>query len=213
MEVKKDLEIKDMYHFLETYCEKKHYENALVALPFAREVHKEQKRLGGDPYIVHPLSVAFFSIGAGLDSDNIISGSLLHDTIEDQNANLDLINITDEIKHIVNLLTFIKKANLSKDIALKNYYENIKTNCDAIIIKLIDRIHNLSTMNNAFSLEKMKNYIIETQNYVIPLADYAKDHYQNIANKLWLLKFYLTTLVNTTNYVINEEEKLVRKIS
>ena len=212
MNIKKDLEIKDMYHFLETYCEKKHYENALVALPFAREVHKDQKRLGGDPYIVHPLSVAFFSIGAGLDSDNIISGSLLHDTIEDQNANLDLINITDEIKNIVNLLTFIKD-NSNKDNALKNYYENIKTNCDAIIIKLIDRIHNLSTMNNAFSLEKMKNYILETQKYVIPLADYAKEHYQNIANKLWLLKFYLTTLVNTTNYVIDEEEKLVRKIS
>ena len=212
MEVKKDLEIKDMYHFLETYCEKKHYENALVALPFAREVHKEQKRLGGDPYIIHPLSVAFFSIGAGFDSDNIISGSLLHDTIEDQNANLDLIKITDEIKNIVNLLTFIKD-NSNKDIALKNYYENIKTNCDAIIIKLIDRIHNLSTMNNAFSLEKMKSYILETQKYVIPLADYAKEHYQNIANKLWLLKFYLTTLVNTTNYVIDEEEKLVRKIS
>ena len=212
MNIKKDLEIKDMYHFLETYCEKKHYENALVALPFAREVHKDQKRLGGDPYIVHPLSVAFFSIGAGLDSDNIISGSLLHDTIEDQNANLDLINITDEIKNIVNLLTFIKD-NSNKDIALKNYYENIKTNCDAIIIKLIDRIHNLSTMNNAFSLEKMKNYILETQKYVIPLANYAKENYQNIANKLWLLKFYLTTLVNTTNYVIDEEEKLVRKIS
>ena len=212
MEVKKDLEIKDMYHFLETYCEKKHYENALVALPFAREVHKDQKRLGGDPYIIHPLSVAFFSIGAGLDSDNIISGSLLHDTIEDQNANLDLIKITDEIKNIVNLLTFIKD-NSNKDVALQHYYENIKTNCDAIIIKLIDRIHNLSTMNNAFSLEKMKSYILETQKYVIPLADYAKEHYQNIANKLWLLKFYLTTLVNTTNYVIDEEEKLVRKIS
>ena len=62
-------------------------------------------------------------------------------------------------------------------------------------------------------IEKMKNYIIETQNYVIPLVDYAKEHYQKMANKLWLLKFYLTTLVNTTNYVINEEEKLVRKIS
>ena len=213
MEVKKDLEIKDMYNFLENYCKNKKYENSLIALPFAKEVHKDQKRLGGDPYIVHPLSVAFFSIGAGLDSDNIISGSLLHDTIEDQNANLNLINITDEIKHIVNLLTFIKQTNLSKEESLKKYYENIKTNSDAIIIKLIDRIHNLSTMNNAFSLEKMKNYIIETENYVIPLADYAKENYQTITNKLWLLKFYLTTLVNTTEYVINEEEKLIRKIS
>lgn len=213
MNIKKDLEIKDMYHFLETYCEKKDYKNALIALPFAKEVHQNQKRIGGDPYIVHPLSIAFFSIGAGLDTDNIISGSLLHDTIEDQNANLDLININEEIKHIVNLLTFVKHAKDDKDEELKKYYNNIKTNLDAIIIKLIDRIHNLSTMNNAFSLEKMKNYINETQNYIIPLAEYAESKYLNLANKLWLLKFYLTTLVNTTNYVIKEEEKLVRKIS
>ena len=98
---------------------------------------------------------------------------------------------------------------MSKD----EYYNNIQTNINAIIIKLIDRIHNLSTMNNAFSIEKMKKYLIETENYVIPLADTAKNQYPNLARKLWILKFYLTTLVNTTNYVINEEEKLVRKIS
>ena len=115
-----------MYHFLETYCEKKHYENALVALPFAKEVHKDQKRLGGDPYIIHPLSVAFFSIGVGLDSDNIVSGSLLHDTVEDQNADLNLIKINDEIKNIVKLLTFIKDKNISKDLALQNYRKNEK---------------------------------------------------------------------------------------
>ena len=168
MEVKKDLNVKEMYYFLEK----------------------------------------FFSIGVGLDSDNIISGSLLHDTIEDQNANLDLIDINNEIKDIVNLLTYIK-GKMSKD----EYYNNIQTNINAIIIKLIDRIHNLSTMNNAFSIEKMKKYLIETENYVIPLADTAKNQYPNLARKLWILKFYLTTLVNTTNYVINEEEKLVRKIS
>lgn len=208
MEVKKDLNVKEMYYYLENYCQKKQYQNALISLPFAKEVHKNQKRLGGEPYIIHPLSVAFFSIGVGLDSDNIISGSLLHDTIEDQNANLDLIDINNEIKDIVNLLTYIK-GKMSKD----EYYNNIQTNINAIIIKLIDRIHNLSTMNNAFSIEKMKKYLIETENYVIPLADTAKNQYPNLARKLWILKFYLTTLVNTTNYVINEEEKLVRKIS
>ena len=213
MEVKNELSVKEMYYYLESYCQKKEYKNALISLPFAKEVHKNQKRLGGDPYIIHPLSIAFFSIGVGLDTDNIISGSLLHDTIEDQNANLNLIDINDEIKTIVNLLTFTNHPNLTKDENLQIYYNNIKTNIDAIIIKLIDRIHNLSTMNNAFSIEKMKNYLLETEKYVIPLATYAKDLFPNLSRKLWILNFYLTTLVNTTNYVINEEEKLVRKIS
>ena len=139
MEVKKELDVKNMYHFLENYCEQKQYKNSLIALPFAKEVHQNQKRLGGEPYIIHPLSVAFFTIGVQLDSDTIISGSLLHDTVEDQNADLDLIDINEDIKKIVYLLTFVKKANMSKEECLDIYYENIRNNIEAIMLFLLKK--------------------------------------------------------------------------
>ena len=52
------------------------------AYNFAIEAHKNQKRISGLPYIVHPVEVANILAELKLDSATIITG-LLHDTIED----------------------------------------------------------------------------------------------------------------------------------
>jgi guanosine-3',5'-bis(diphosphate) 3'-pyrophosphohydrolase len=52
------------------------------AFNFAIEAHKNQKRISGAPYVVHPVAVADILAELKLDSATIITG-LLHDTIED----------------------------------------------------------------------------------------------------------------------------------
>ena len=52
------------------------------AYNMAREAHKEQKRKSGEPYIIHPLKVAYILAELEMDMETIIAG-LLHDTIED----------------------------------------------------------------------------------------------------------------------------------
>ncbi|MGI6116423.1 HD domain-containing protein, partial [Luoshenia tenuis] len=49
---------------------------------FAQDAHKDQRRASGEPYIVHPLSVANILLDLGMDVDAIAAG-LLHDVIED----------------------------------------------------------------------------------------------------------------------------------
>ena len=52
------------------------------AFYFASEAHKDQKRLSGEPYIIHPVSVACILAELGMDTDTIVAG-LLHDVVED----------------------------------------------------------------------------------------------------------------------------------
>ena len=53
-----------------------------AAYRLAEEKHREQKRSSGEPYIIHPLSVAAILVGLGMDSQSVMAG-LLHDVVED----------------------------------------------------------------------------------------------------------------------------------
>ena len=56
----------------------------------AAEKHREQRRSSGEPYIIHPLSVAAILVGLGMDSESVMAG-LLHDVVEDTDCALDEI--------------------------------------------------------------------------------------------------------------------------
>lgn len=57
---------------------------------FAREAHKDQKRLSGEPYLIHPLAVAKQLVDLGMDSESVMAG-LLHDVVEDTPVELSEI--------------------------------------------------------------------------------------------------------------------------
>ena len=54
----------------------------MKAFNFANEKHKDQKRSSGEPYIIHPVNVAYILAEMGMD-DKTISAALLHDIVED----------------------------------------------------------------------------------------------------------------------------------
>src|SRR3990167_3833310 len=58
------------------------------AYEFSAKVHKGQKRLSGEPYLVHPMAVAGIIVDLRLDVPSIVGG-LLHDTVEDTLTTLD----------------------------------------------------------------------------------------------------------------------------
>ena len=59
-----------------------------AAYRLAEEKHREQKRSSGEPYIIHPLSVAAILVGLGMDSQSVMAG-LLHDVVEDTDCTLE----------------------------------------------------------------------------------------------------------------------------
>jgi len=92
-----------------------HADEALLnrAYVYAMQMHGQQKRASGDPYISHPLEVAAILVDLKLD-DATIASALLHDTIEDTSATRDEIDkmFGSEIGALVDGLTKIAKLDL-----------------------------------------------------------------------------------------------------
>ena len=68
-----------MYTYIRGYASGVGMIQTLKALSFAREKHNGQKRKNGDPYVVHPLTMACNALSMGIRDDNTIATILLHD--------------------------------------------------------------------------------------------------------------------------------------
>lgn len=153
------------------------------AFEFAKSKHTGQKRLSGEDYISHPLSVAFSLADMGLDCESI-SAALLHDVVEDTATSLKEIRVEfgDKIAELVDGVTKLGEVDFSrlpqsKDGKTSQEVENYRKlflamskDVRVIIIKLSDRLHNMRTLE--FLPEKHQMRIAkETLDVFAPLAD------------------------------------------
>ena len=180
-----------MYTYVKTYASVKELYQTSKVLPYARELHKGQVRKGNDevPYIYHPLLIACHALSLGLDDDNMISTALLHDVCEDCGVSVDELPVNDTTKAAVALLT------KSDEVDKEQYYLQISQNPIATMIKLLDRCNNVSGMAAAFSKVKLVEYIKETENYVYPLLQKAKNEYPMYSNQIFLIKYHMTSVI------------------
>ena len=83
------------------------------AYDFAAKQHIDQKRDSGEPYITHPIAVAYILLELGMDTDTICA-ALLHDVVEDTDATLDDIKklFGDDCAMLVDGVTKIGKIPL-----------------------------------------------------------------------------------------------------
>jgi len=156
------------------------FELVLKAFDFANEAHKGVRRRSGEPYILHPISVARIvvqEIGLGYKS---ICAALLHDVVEDTNYSVEDIknHFGQKIASLVDGLTKIKTAldsdniTFSKSMQAENFKRILLTLNDdvrIVLIKLADRLHNMRTIR--FMPEYKKDKILSETMYIfIPLA-------------------------------------------
>lgn len=151
------------------------------AIDFAIKMHKGQKRQSGEPYIIHPLSVAGILVDWGMDIDTVLAG-VLHDTVEDTSTTLIDIENTfgRDVAFLVDGVTKVSKARSGmRDI--DSYLPATKDNLTklliavgqdvrVIIIKLADRLHNMQTLEY-LSRDKQLKIARETLLVFAPLAD------------------------------------------
>ena len=139
------------YMFLKGVAIELNLEQTLIALAVARRMHEGQHRKDGTPYILHPLKVCSTLYNYGIKEDIILAASLLHDVIEDCQDKLPLggkeliseYGICQEVYDIVQLVT--KESGLD-DYELSLYFDKIKKNPKALLVKLSDRLHNSKTL-------------------------------------------------------------------
>ena len=122
------------------------------AYNYADYLHEGQMRQSGEPYISHPLNVAYILAEMHADRDTICAG-LLHDVLEDTDTTKEEIahKFNSDVANLVDGVTKISKMNFSSkhDQNMANTRKiitGITEDVRIIIIKLADRLHNMKTL-------------------------------------------------------------------
>ncbi len=197
-----------MYSRLKGYTEIENLPQTHKALVFMKNAHEgmyrkkvwfSSKRI---PYITHPLMMACQAHALGLIDDNILAAILLHDVCEDCGVTPEDLPVSKRVQDAVRLLTFQTPEGLTKAEAKALYFQEIRKDKIAAIVKVIDRCNNISTMAAAFSREKQIEYIDETETYVIPLLDYLKDEHMEYHDAVFLIKYHMLSVLETFKNMI-----------
>ena len=148
----------------------------LKAYNFARSNHKEQKRLSGEEYIVHPLEVANILANLKLD-DATICAALLHDVVEDTIISQEDITkeFGEEISEMVAGVTKLGQIQYVtiEEQQVENYrkmFLAMGKDIRVILIKLADRLHNMRTLSYLKRDRQIAN-AKETMELYAPLAN------------------------------------------
>lgn len=143
---------------------------------FSAMKHKDQVRASGEPYLVHPLSVAEILAEMRMDVETVSSG-LLHDVIEDTLVSPEEIArlFGPQVAHIVDGVT--KISNLGKKMSKEQAQaENLRKmvlamvdDIRVVLVKLADRLHNMRTLEY-LKPEKRLRISQETLEVYAPIA-------------------------------------------
>jgi (p)ppGpp synthase/HD superfamily hydrolase len=159
------------------------------AIYWARKYHGSQMRKSGESYYTHPLEVAYLIAEHNIrPTTNTIVASILHDIIEDTEVTAGMIldNFSFRIAEMVDALTRDRPdgTKLSVEEILYNAY--IKKDFEVILIKIIDRLHNIMT-TSSLSQNKITKISIETITNFLPMIAYLEKQYiESIMTKICL---------------------------
>jgi GTP pyrophosphokinase len=145
------------------------------AKKFAEEKHKGQKRFGkGEDYIVHPDHVAriVHEVKHSHKIADLIVSAYLHDTVEDCGVRIEEIKekFGDLVAELVKELT--NDEEMIKIMGKEDYLidKMIDMSSWGLIIKLADRLHNVSDLNDT-NKKWSKDYAIQTKHIIKELED------------------------------------------
>ena len=193
-----------MATYVGAYCNAKGLYQTKRALAFAKEKHNGQFRKQGHgteriPYIYHPLLLTCHALALGLEDDDLLSACLLHDVLEDCGVAAEELPVNEQTREAVRLLT--KPADFGKtEPEYRSYYAGIAGNRIAVMVKLLDRCNNISSMATSFSDEHMAEYIKETMEYFYPLMKQARDTYPQYANQLFLIRYHTNSVLEALRH-------------
>lgn len=168
--------IEDIINRMKSNNKKSDSKLIMKAYNLANDNHKGQLRKSGEPYIIHPVQVAYTLATLDLD-DETICAALLHDVVEDTNVTIEDIakEFNESIAEMVDGVTKLGKLQYSseKEQQVEDYrkmFLAMGKDIRVILIKLSDRLHNMRTLKYLKRDRQIAN-AKETLDLYAPLAN------------------------------------------
>ena len=176
MNERNDIKIRDVLSKRKQHTRRMDSKLILKSYDYARKHHGDQVRKSGEPYLVHPLNVAYILADLGLDDSTICAG-LMHDLVEDTDVTQDDITneFGTEISEMVagvTKLSSIQFASIEEQQAedYRKMFLAMGKDIRVILIKLADRLHNMRTLKYLKRERQIAN-AKETMELYAPLAN------------------------------------------
>jgi len=146
------------------------------AYVFCAKVHQDQVRLSGEPYLTHPMEVAYILATLRMDVPTVVTG-LLHDTLEDTLTTMEELRtlFDQEVLDLVDGVTKISKIPFrsSEERQAENFRKMVLAmarDIRVVLVKLADRLHNMRTLHHQ-SPARQSIIARETLDIFAPLAN------------------------------------------
>lgn len=200
----KDITIKDVVYRAKMKNKTIDKNKIIKAYEYALKMHKDQKRKSGEPYIIHPLNVAYILADLRLDTTTICA-ALLHDVVEDTKATYEDINelfgedVAELVEGVTKLSKLFKTAEEAQTENYKKMFIAMEKDIRVIILKLADRLHNVRT------LEYLK------RDRQIAISKETIELYAPIAHKLGMYDMKMKLQDGAFKYLYPEDYEKVTK--
>ena len=141
----------------------------------AKEAHKNQKRVSGIPYILHPVSVAYILVELGMDIDSVVA-ALLHDVVEDTSVKKkdieelfgsDICNLVDGVTKLRQIPSRSPEEQQAEN--LRKMLLAMSKDIRVIMIKLADRLQNMRTIQ-CMPIQKQRDKSLQNMEVYAPIA-------------------------------------------
>ncbi len=165
----------DLLALVRAYNPKTNEAQLRAAYAFSRDMHEGQFRQSGEPYFVHPVTVASILTEQQLDDATLIT-ALLHDTVEDTRASYgdveklfgaEVAELVDGVTKLTNLQLNSTETKQAEN--FRKLFMAMSKDLRVILVKLADRLHNMRTIK-AMRPEKQAQKARETMDIYAPLA-------------------------------------------
>jgi (p)ppGpp synthase/HD superfamily hydrolase len=160
------------------------YKLALKVLEYVKHIHTGVRKDGNTPEFQHQLEIAHYlrTLKGGVSRPGlIIAGGLVHDCLEDYSLKFPFLTVeklnSEFGKEVADMSLVLSKEVNGVKKTNAEYYAALAESETCSIIKGADRINNLGSMVKVFTPEKQVNYIIETEEYVLPMLKSARHRF------------------------------------
>jgi (p)ppGpp synthase/HD superfamily hydrolase len=196
---------------LKSYLKGKGYHKALEAFEFAKERHPGFRKDGKTPNFQHQIEICLFLITLKeieFEEETIIAG-LLHDVREDADVEHIVIKklfgkrVADAVEKLTKEFNGIKKDT-------QEYFNQIALCPIASLVKLADRIHNVSSMVGVFTIPKQDHYVFEIKEYFFPLIKKARNNFPQQHMSYHAMGTFLKNMCKTVEAVLFAEKELIK---